>query len=66
MPKTNEMLLILKGFQYATSLDLNMGCYHIQLRKNASNLCMIIPQWVEIPLQASNNGSCKLTRHFPS
>ena len=27
------------------SLDLNMGYYHIQLGKNASNLCMIIISW---------------------
>ena len=33
MPKINEMLLKLDGFQYATSLDLNMGYYHIQLIK---------------------------------
>ena len=25
MPKINEILLKLEGFQYATSLDLNMG-----------------------------------------
>ena len=29
MPKTNEILLKLEGFQYDTSLDLNMGYYHI-------------------------------------
>ena len=29
MPKINEMLLKQKGFQYAASLDLNMGYYHI-------------------------------------
>ena len=42
MPKINDMLLKLKGFKYATSLDLNMVYYHIQSRKNASNLCTII------------------------
>ena len=31
MPKTNEMLLKLEGFQYAKSLDLNMEYYNIQL-----------------------------------
>ena len=50
MPKTNEMLLKLEGFQYDTSLDLNMGYYHIQLIENASNLCMIIILW-------ENNGT---------
>ena len=43
----NKMLLKLEGFQYATSLDLNMGYYHIQLSKNASNLCEIILPWVK-------------------
>ena len=42
MPKINEILLKLKGFHYATSLDLDMGYYHIRLRKNASNLFIII------------------------
>ena len=29
IPKIQELLLKLEGFQYATSLDLNMGYYHI-------------------------------------
>ena len=45
MPEINEMLFKLEGFQYATSLDLNMGYYHIRLRKNASILCTIILPW---------------------
>ena len=45
MPKTNEMLLKLEGFQCSLSLDLNTGYYHIRLRKNASNLCTIILPW---------------------
>ena len=38
MPKINEILLKLESFQYAMSLDLNMGYYHIQLSENASSL----------------------------
>ena len=45
MPKINERLLKLEGFQYATPIDLRMGYYHIRLREKASNLCMIIPPW---------------------
>ena len=41
MPKTNEFLWKLKGFQYSTSLDLNIGYYHILLINNESNLCKI-------------------------
>ena len=40
------MLLKLEGFKYATSLDLNMGYYHIRLSKEASNPCNIILTWV--------------------
>ena len=42
MPKINEMLLKLEDFKYDTTLDLNMGCYHIQLIDNESDLCTII------------------------
>ena len=45
MPNINEILLKLEVFQYATSLDLKMGYYHIQLIDNASNLCKIILRW---------------------
>ena len=31
MSKMNEMLLKLEGFQYGTSLDLNMGYYNIRI-----------------------------------
>ena len=48
MPKINEMLLKLEGFQYAASLYLNMVYYHIQIRENASNLCTIILPWENI------------------
>ena len=43
MSNINEMLLKLEVLQYTTSLDLNMGYYHIQLTEDASNLCTIIP-----------------------
>ena len=36
------MLLKLEGFQYTTSIDLNMVYFHIQLSGNESNLCTII------------------------
>ena len=42
MPNTNKMLLKLKRFNYATSLGLNTGYYHIQLTEDISNLCIII------------------------
>ena len=47
MTNTNQMLFKLGGFQYATSLELNMVYYHIQISENSSNLCMIITPWVK-------------------
>ena len=45
MPKINDILLKLEGFQYYTSLNLNMGYDNIRLSKNASNLCTIVIIW---------------------
>ena len=36
IPKIQEMLLKLEGFMFATSLDLNMGYYHLSLMPYAS------------------------------
>ena len=54
------MLLKLEGFQYAMSLDINMGYYHITFSENESNLCTIIPLWVKchyniLPLGVANS-----------
>ena len=47
MPKINEMLLKLEGFQYVTSIGINIVYYHIQLSQNVSNLYTIILSWVK-------------------
>src|SRR6478752_4343376 len=39
------MLQKLEGFMYATSLDLNMGYYHLLLTPNASRLCNVVLPW---------------------
>ncbi len=45
LPKINDILQKLEGFQFATSLDLNMGYYHIELSPNSSRLCTIVLPW---------------------
>ena len=45
LPKINDLLQKLEGFAYATSLDLNMGYYHIELTPNSSRLCTIVLPW---------------------
>ena len=45
IPKIQDMLLKLQGFQYASSLDLNMGYYTIRLNPDAQRVCTIILPW---------------------
>ena len=45
LPKISDLLQKLEGFAYATSLDLNMGYYHISLTPHASRLCTVVLPW---------------------
>ena len=45
LPKISDMLQKLEGFLFATSLDLNMGYYHILLTPQASRLCTVVLPW---------------------
>ena len=45
IPKIQDLLLKLEGFQWATSLDLNMGYYHIRLSPDSRKLCTIVMPW---------------------
>jgi hypothetical protein len=52
--------LKLEGFQYATSLNLNMGYYHIELSPNSKWLCTIVLPWgkykyQKLPMGLSNS-----------
>ena len=41
IPKMQDLLLRLEGFRYGTTLDLNMGYYHIELSAKYKELCNI-------------------------
>jgi len=45
LPHISDTLQQLEGFQYATSLDLNMGYYHIALSPEAADMCTIITEF---------------------
>ena len=45
IPKIQELLHKLKGFKHATSLDLNMGYYHIMLTPKSSSYCTVVLPW---------------------
>jgi len=58
IPNIQDMLLNLEGFQWATSLDLNMGYYHIKLDPASKHLCTIILPFGKYEYQAIPMGLC--------
>ena len=59
IPKIQDLLMKLEGFQYyATSLDLNMGYYHIELSPNSKRLCTIVLPWGKYESQKLPMGLC--------
>ena len=52
------MLLNLEGFQYAASLDLNMGYYHIELSPDLKRLCTLVFPFGKYKMQQLPMGLC--------
>ena len=60
IPNIQDLLMKLKGFQWATTLDLNMGYYHIELCPASKKLCTIVLPWGKyeyqvLPMGLSNS-----------
>ena len=58
IPNIQDMLLNLEGFKYATSLDLNMGYYHLELDDRAKELCTIVLPFGKFEYQRTPMGLC--------
>ena len=58
IPNIQDMLLNLEGFRYATSLDLNMGYYHLELDDKAKELCTIVLPFGKFEYQRTPMGLC--------
>ncbi len=58
LPKIQDLMLKLEGMQYATSLDLNMGYYHIELKFISTRNVYYYPHVGQIPLQTVTHGGC--------
>ena len=58
IPKIQDMLMNLEGFQFATSLDLNMGYYHIELSPKSKELCTIVLPFGKYEYQKLPMGLC--------
>jgi hypothetical protein len=57
-PRIQDLLLKLEGFQYAATLDLNMGYYHIKLSPFSKHLCMIVMHFGKYKNQRLPMGLC--------
>jgi Reverse transcriptase (RNA-dependent DNA polymerase) len=58
IPNIQDMLLNLEGFQYATSLDLNMGYYHMKLCPDSKKLCTLVFPFGKYEMQRLPMGLC--------
>ncbi|MGA1256817.1 MAG: pol polyprotein, partial [Candidatus Nanopelagicaceae bacterium] len=58
IPHIQDMLLNLEGFAYATSLDLNMGYYHLELSQHSKELCTIVLPFGKFEYQRIPMGLC--------
>ena len=64
IPHIQDMLLNLEGFQYATSLDLNMGYYHIELSPDSKKLCTLVFPFGKYEMQRLPMGLCNSPNIF--
>ena len=58
IPHIQDLLMKLEGFMYATSLDLNMGYYHIVVSSDARKICTIIMPFGKYEYQRLPMGLC--------
>ncbi len=58
IPKIQDMLMNLEGFKWASSLDLNMGYYHILLTPNAQKICTLVTPWGKYSYKKLPMGLC--------
>ena len=54
----------LEGCHYGTTLDLNMGYYHIELSAKSKELCTIFTQWGKYEYQRLPMGLCNSPNIF--
>ena len=64
IPKIQDLLLKLEGFQHATSLNLNMGYYHIELTPFSKRLCTIVMPWGKYEYQCLPMSLCNSLNIF--
>ena len=63
LPRIGDVLQQLEGFQYTTTLALNMGYYTVRLSSEASDMCTIVTEFGKF-CYLSTYGSQILSRHL--
>ncbi len=58
IPKIQDLMLKLEGFMYGTSLNLNMGYYHIELNPDSKKYCTIVLPFGKYEYQRLPMGLC--------
>jgi hypothetical protein len=64
IPNIQHMLLNLEGFQYATSLDIKMGSYHMELCPDSKKLCTLVFPFGKYKMQQLPMGLCNSPNIF--
>ena len=64
IPKIQDLLLKLEGFKYASSLDINMGYYHIKLSPFLRQIYVIVLSWGKYGYQKLPIGLCNSLELF--
>ena len=64
IPKIQDLLLKLEGFQHAMSLDLNMVYYHIESMPFSKRPCTIVMPWGSYEYQCLPMGLCNSPNIF--
>ena len=64
LPKIVALLQSLEGFAYATSVDQNMGYYHIRLSPYSSSLCTAVLPWGKYEYLRLPMGLCNSLTSF--
>jgi hypothetical protein len=64
IPRIQDMLFNLEGFKYTTSLDLNMGYYHIELSPDSKKLCILVMPFGKYEMQKLPMGLCNSPNIF--
>ena len=58
LPNIKDTLLELEGFKYGTTLDLNMGYYHIEVHPESKHLCTLVFPFGKYEYQRLPMGLC--------